>query len=250
MSRAFALVTGTTAGLGESVARQLLARGWHVYGVARRKATLAQQTYDHASLDLSNLDTLESELTGRLTEVIASREWTRIALVNNAAIVGHLGWMTALDPIDHARLYAVNVVAPVWLMGLFVKMVPNATTLRIVNVTSGAAVRAFPGLGAYSMSKAALRMASMMMSAELEAARGTKRERRDTAILTYAPGIVETDMQRTARERPPEEFPSQGMFQGFLESGVIVPPDVPAAEIVRFCESKSPPMYAEERLAG
>jgi len=59
---------------------------------------------------------------------------------------------------------------------------------------------------------------------------------------------VDTDMQRTARERPPEDFPSQGMFQGFLKSGVIDPPDVPAAKIVGFCEGESRQSYAEENL--
>jgi len=179
-----------------------------------------------------------------------SDEWGRVALINNAADVGHLGWSTRLDPLAHARTYAVNVVAPVWLMGFFIERVPRETPLRIVNVSSGAGVRAFSGLGSYSMSKAALRMAGMMFGAELDAARGSERARHDTAVITYQPGIVETTMQRMAREQSATEFPSQPMFEGFLDSGMVVPPELPGDEIVAFAESGERPTYAEEQLAG
>lgn len=249
-ARAFALVTGSTAGLGAAVAELLLARGWQVMGVGRRDATIDNDAYTHVSFDLAATDKLGATLGSRLAPLLHAADWGRVALINNAAVTGHLGWTNQLDPAEHARVYAVNVVAPTWLMGFFIETVPRDVALRIVNVSSGAAIRALPGLGAYSMSKAALRMSGMMAGAELDAARGTERERRDTAIVTYMPGIVETDMQRAARGRPRDEFPSQPMFQNFLDSGVVVTPDVPAEEIVGFAETDRLPVYTERQLGG
>lgn len=95
------------------------------------------------------------------------------------------------------------------------------------------------------MSKAALRMSGMMLGAELEAAPGSGHERQDVAILTYMPGPVETDMQRLARSRAPEEFPRFRMFEAFVERGMVVTPDVPARDIVRFVETGEAPVYTE-----
>lgn len=238
--------------MGDAVARLMLARGWRVLGVARRAAAVEHEAYAHLSFDLSDTAALASELGDHIRKVLGSASWDRVALINNAALIGPLGWTDSLDPIEHARVYAVNVVAPTWLMGFFMEAVPSETTLRIVNVSSGAALRVLPGLGAYSMSKAALRMAGMMLGAELQAARGTggRRDRRDTAIITYMPGVVETDMQRAARQQSPEKFPSQRTFQGFLESGRVVSPEVPAEEIVGFAESGLRPSHTEEKRDG
>jgi benzil reductase ((S)-benzoin forming) len=180
--------------------------------------------------------------------MLASAPWTRVALVNNAASPGYLGWLRELDPEDHLRVLAVNAVSPTWLMGFFLRNTPQSAALRIVNVSSGAAVRAVAGLGAYSTSKAALRMAGAILGAELEAARGTARERADVAVLTYMPGVVDTDMQRLARSRPAAEFPSLRMFEEFRDRGVMVRADAPAEEIASFVESDGQPFFAEASL--
>jgi benzil reductase ((S)-benzoin forming) len=180
--------------------------------------------------------------------MLASTAWRRVALVNNAATPGYLGWLRELDPEDHLRVHAVNVVSPTWLMAFFVRNTPQAAALRIVNVSSGAAVRAVAGLGAYATSKAALRMAGMILGAELEAARGTAREREDVSVLTYMPGVVDTDMQELARSRPRAEFPSLRMFEEFRERGLMVRADAPAKEIADFLESDGLPFYAEASL--
>jgi NAD(P)-dependent dehydrogenase (short-subunit alcohol dehydrogenase family) len=135
-------------------------------------------------------------------------------------------------------------------MGYFVRNTPRSAALRIVNVSSGAAVRAVAGLGAYATSKAALRMAGMIIGAELEAAKGTGREHPDASVLTYVPGVVDTDMQRLARRRSPEEFPSLRVFEEFRQRGVMVRPDAPAKDIADFVEGDGQPIYAEASLTA
>ncbi|MGH7532983.1 MAG: NAD-dependent epimerase/dehydratase family protein, partial [Gemmatimonadales bacterium] len=53
--RSFALVTGTSSGIGESLARDLLGRGWSVVGISRRAAPISTSGYTHLRLDLADL---------------------------------------------------------------------------------------------------------------------------------------------------------------------------------------------------
>jgi len=59
---------------------------------------------------------------------------------------------------------------------------------RIINVTSDAAVTAYPGWGGYGSSKAALELLSAVLAAEMP----------DTRIYWVDPGDMRTDMQQAA----------------------------------------------------
>lgn len=244
----FAIVTGTSTGIGEAVARQLVDSGWTVVGIARRASPVAHERYHHITFDLANIAGDASTLEERIAQRLEGHKWNRVGLVNNAAVPEGLMPVAHLDPTSLARVYVVNVVAPVWLMGLVVRLTHPDAALRIVNVSSGAAVSAFPGLAAYGSSKAALRMAGMSLAQEWDAASPREHVRRDAAIMSYEPGVVETDMQRYARSRPEQEFPWVGMFRDFAARGLLVPPTRPAAEIVAFLEANDQPRFAERRL--
>ncbi|MDE3155781.1 MAG: SDR family NAD(P)-dependent oxidoreductase [Acidobacteriota bacterium] len=241
----FALVTGTSSGIGQAVARELLTRGWEVAGLARRAAPIDDPAYHHHLFDLADsgaLPALVSDLCARYG--IADRP--RAGLVNNAAVVGELTGADRLDPRRLLATQAVNLVAPVFLAGAFVHRCPSSVPLRVVNVSTGAATRAFPGMTAYASSKAALRMAGMVMGSELDAAPTG----RDVAILSFEPGVVDTAMQVTARSTPQAEFPSADLFVGFHQQGMLIPPEGPARAIADFLESNGQPHFAERRFGG
>src|SRR5215210_6700929 len=105
--RRIAIVTGTSSGIGEKVAQQLLQRGWEVIGIARRAAAIDTPGYAHCALDLGDV----AGLTARLDKQVASRiragDLTRLALVNNAADVALLGQVDQLDPTGMLQAYAV-----------------------------------------------------------------------------------------------------------------------------------------------
>src|SRR5919108_2573899 len=172
-----ALVTGTSSGIGAAVARELLAHGWQVIGIARRPVQLAQD-YRHLALDLADAANAAPAIEGELSARLAERQWERLGLVNNAA-AAPAGRVEMLDAAELARALALNVALPLWLMGLALRLRPAPTPLRIVNVSSGAAHHAVPGLAAYCASKAALRMAGMTVAAEMQG---------DVAIYSYEPG--------------------------------------------------------------
>lgn len=245
-----ALVTGTTSGIGLALARELLEQGWHVLGVARRPSPLEHDAYEHVRVDLHDLDALHTAVTPRLTTLFANRSLERVGLVNNAADPALLGPVAVLDARRLAAVFATNVAAPIWLIGTFVRLAPPAVPVRILNVSSGAAVQAFPGLAAYGSSKAALRMAGMALAAELDTATDATLRERDVAILSYEPGVVDTPMQEWARSQALEILPSRDLFVHFKAERHLVPPEKPAREIATFLESANPPRFEERRLGS
>lgn len=244
----FAIVSGTTSGIGAAVARLLLDRGWSVVGIARRASSLQQPRYRHIRLDLRDLKRVAATFESDVAAMITNGTWTRVALVNNAANPDLLTPLEQIDPAVMLDVFAVNAVAPVWLMGFVVRTAPRDAAVRLVNVSSGAAVAAFPGLAAYSSSKAALRMAGEVFAAELDSPQRASAAPPDTALLSYQPGAVDTPMQALARSQDPAVFPWVGMFRDFAERGVLVDAAAPAAEIVEFLESATRPRIAERRL--
>ena len=185
-----------------------------------------------------------------MIEALATQTWQRIGLVNNAARADLLGPIENADATELSRMFALNVVAPMRLMGVVVSHVPQAAALRIVNLSTGAATRAFPGLSAYGASKAALRMAGMALAAELDSPPPGTAPRPDAAILSYEPSTVDTPMQDATRATRVEVYPWVDMFHRIKSEGRLVRPEQPASEIADFLETAGAAARFTERRYG
>ena len=241
-----ALVTGTSSGIGAAVASLLLEAGWTVVGFSRRSPSETHERYRHVAIDLGDLGALKTRAKAAISPIAREGHWSRIGLVNNAAGTGTMTPLENVEPEGFSHLLALNVVAPVFLMGLVVRAAPASTPIRIVNVSTGAAVQAFPGIGEYGSSKAALRLASMTFAAEMTSSERPGGPRRDVAVLSYQPGIVDTPMQVTARAPRAHNR----MFVEFYAQGRLVPPEAPAREIVEFLDAAHTESFFELRYGA
>lgn len=158
MSR-LALVTGASRGIGAATARALARDGWHVILTARDAAALEAVEDGIAtaggSATIAPLDLGDGDGVGRLADAIASRWQALDALVLNAAMLGTLGPVVHIDPVEFAKLLTLNVSAPLALLGAFDALLRAGETGSVIGVTSsvGAAPRAY--WGGYGASKAA-----------------------------------------------------------------------------------------------
>ena len=219
---------------------QLLALDWTVIGLARRPAPFDDRGYLHVSIDLSVAESLQRDLAPQLEAILMGLPTPSIfALVNNAGANPALGPIAQLGAAELAATYQINTVAPTWLMGFVSRSCPQDIPLRIVNLTSGAATRPFPGMAAYCGTKAALRITGATLAAELEG------QRNNLAVLNFSPGGVATEMTASVSAQPRERFPWVDDFNAL--AGDMAAPEDPAREIVEFLEGDDARGYSESR---
>ncbi len=247
--QALAIVTGTSSGIGEAVATQLLEQGWQVFGISRRPGRLSAANFHPVALDLAVVSGLAEAFEATLGEVVSNPEVRRVGLVNNAADVALLGQLHQVAPSAMLSAYATNTVAPVVLTGWVLRKAPARAAIRIVNVSSGAAVNAFPGLGAYGATKAGLRLAGMVLAAELDFQEAAGAPARDVTLWSFDPGVVATPMQAAVRSSKAETVPIVQAFKDMHAGGQLRDTAEPAAEIVSYLNGDGHPRFTDQSNA-
>ena len=191
-STPIALITGASRGLGLVIARVLAARRYGLVIGGRDAVALAAAEAELAR-EASAVVPVAGDITDaqvRLTLIDAARALGGLnVLVNNASELGGIGPLTSFDVPKMGRLFPVNVGAPTILMQLAVPLLTERNGL-IVNITSDAAVGAYPGWGPYGATKAALELLTRTLAAEL-------REQNVSAVLVD-PGDMRTRMHQEA----------------------------------------------------
>jgi benzil reductase ((S)-benzoin forming) len=220
-----AIVTGVSRGLGEALARALLAGGFAVTGIGRASgAALIGAHYRFVACDLADTINIEAALTPAFRAIADARP-EFLCLINNAATAGPVGTIGSLEGEALAASMAANLVAPIAVANLFCRMfVAPAQVRRIINVSSGAADSPLPGGGPYSIAKAGLEMLTRQLAAEHDAA--------TFRAITVRPGVIDTDMQTFMRSQTPDTLPSIDLFKGFHREHRLVAPDTVAGKIV------------------
>jgi NAD(P)-dependent dehydrogenase (short-subunit alcohol dehydrogenase family) len=155
-----ALVTGASRGIGAATATALAAQGAHVILTARNAKDL--ESVEDAIFDagssatIAPLDLTDGDSIARLAAAVTER-WGKLdILVLNAAMLGTLAPVPAIDGAEFTRVFTLNVIAQQVLIASFDALLRKSEAGRLVVLTSsvGATPRAF--WGAYGASKAAL----------------------------------------------------------------------------------------------
>ena len=185
-----AVVTGGSRGLGRALVRALVARGWHVVTDGRDPAALrevADELGDAVTAVVG--DVADADHRARLLAEVDAHGRLDL-LVNNASTLGAspLPPIASLDADVLMATLAVNVVAPAALVRLLLPHLRAAERGTVVNVTSDAAVEAYPTWGAYGASKAALEHLSRILAEEEPA----------IDVVVVDPGDMRTDMHQAA----------------------------------------------------
>lgn len=155
-----ALVTGASRGIGAATAEALARAGAHVILTARTVGGLEEvEERIHAAggnATIAPLDLAENDSIARLAEAIGGRWDALDILVLNAAMLGTLAPVTAIDAKEFARLLTLNVMAQQQLISAFHPLLRASSDASVIGVTSSAGANARPYWGAYGASKAAL----------------------------------------------------------------------------------------------
>ena len=203
-----ALVTGSTSGIGEAIARRLSQDGYAVVLHSRSSVEVGQAmaralgTAVYVQADLAD----DADRVRLVREAVA--QWGRLdVIVNNAGIsrvIPHAD-LAAATPDVWRELHEVNVVAPFRIVAeaesALRASAASGTPACVVNVSSHAGVRPKGASIPYAATKAALNHVTRLLAVSLAP---------DIRVNAVAPGLVDTPLtadwaqaQQLWRERAP-----------------------------------------------
>lgn len=148
------VVTGASRGIGEAIAKECVAAGATVIGVARN-AILLEQTMKAIGGKRVVCDLADASAVDGLIARIEVTYGPVDVLVNNAG-VDHTGYFANTSNDDVRSIIQINQITPIELVR---QVLPGMTTRNsghIVNVSSLAASAGFVGMSLYCSSKAGL----------------------------------------------------------------------------------------------
>jgi NAD(P)-dependent dehydrogenase (short-subunit alcohol dehydrogenase family) len=202
-STRIALVTGSSRGLGKSIALHLAERGvdsiiTYRSAADEARAVAAEIVQQGRRAAVLPLDVGRPETFGEFSAQLRAeleRTWRRPRfdyLVNNAGVGLHAS-LADTSEAQFDELLNVHFKGPFFLTQRLLPLIEDGG--RILNISSGLARFTFPGYGAYASMKGAIEVFTRYLAKELGP--------RGITVNTLAPGAIATDFNGGAvRDNP------------------------------------------------
>jgi NAD(P)-dependent dehydrogenase (short-subunit alcohol dehydrogenase family) len=193
-----AIVTGSSRGIGRSIAESMASLGAKVV-VSSRKAEACEAVASGIRAQGGEAVTVACNVS-RKPEVenlvaAAIKQWNRIdILVCNAAVNPAYGPLANLTDEVFDKIMGANVKSNLWLCNFVIPGMAERSDGAVIIVSSIAGLRASPNLGGYGISKAA----DFSLARNLAVEWGP----RNVRVNCIAPGLIQTDFARALWEDP------------------------------------------------
>jgi meso-butanediol dehydrogenase/(S,S)-butanediol dehydrogenase/diacetyl reductase len=180
-----AVVTGGGTGIGRAIAKRFRDEGATVVICGRREQVLQEAlssiSPDGSGVSYAVADVTKDEDINKLVDTAKAAGGIDI-LVNNAAFM-RFAPLADTDEKTFEELFRVNVLGVWKVMNHVYPVMEKAGGGSIINISSIAGHKAFPGTGAYCTSKAAVIMLSQVAAMEYAGAK--------VRVNIIAPGLIE-----------------------------------------------------------
>jgi NAD(P)-dependent dehydrogenase (short-subunit alcohol dehydrogenase family) len=193
-----AVVTGSSRGIGRSIAEHLAAYGAKVV-ISSRKQPACEEVA--AAIRAAGGDAIAVPANigekSQLEALVAAtrRQWGRIdVLVCNAASNPYYGPMAGLPDEAFHKILQNNIVSNLWLANMVLPEMAQRGDGVVIIVSSIGGLKGTAALGAYAVSKAA----DMQLARNLAVEWG----KHNIRVNCIAPGLVKTDFARALWDNP------------------------------------------------
>ncbi|GAB5413894.1 MAG: SDR family NAD(P)-dependent oxidoreductase [Congregibacter sp.] len=168
------VITGVSTGIGHAATKQLIQRGFRVFGSVRKEedAERLKSEFGDAFSPLI-FDVVDAQAIGEAADCVreALKGETLAGLVNNAGIAVS-GPLLNVPVDEYRKQLDINLVGPFLVTQAFAPLLGADSSLsgkpgRIINISSVAGIRAMPFLGPYAASKFGLEGYSEALRREL-----------------------------------------------------------------------------------
>jgi benzil reductase ((S)-benzoin forming) len=198
------IITGSSRGLGESLARKLMGDNNHIFCISRSKnrkledeAQRRLASMDYFEFDLTNLEGL-SPLMEQIFGRIERNRTEEICLINNAGVLPPIKTMRETKIEDVKSNITTNLIAPVAIITQFLKLTKDMRIVKkVVNISSKASHSPQAQWACYSGSKAGIDNVTQAVSFEQN---GVKHPVR---IISFYPGPMKTAMRKENQKTKP-----------------------------------------------
>lgn len=213
----FAIVTGSSSGLGFEISKSLLSLGYTVFGGSRSGTDIENDKFYDVELDLTSEDSVEEffETVREFTDEIH-------LFVNNAGICEMSPLSEMTTELFELHL-ATNTVGPFLLLkGLESFLIENET--HIISILSTAAQYGYPNVSAYNASK--FGQLGLIESLKKE---WKSRKLRFTNLL---PGAIDTPLwDKVGSKFSRDKMLKTSEFMTVFNFIVIAPPNIQFPEV-------------------
>lgn len=218
------IITGTTKGLGYSLAQKALEEGHMVISISR-KSSIKHPHFFPVKHDLTSSKGLEKKIDSLLVK-LKLKKLNSVVLINNAAIIDPIGPVTdfSLEEInDHMQ---VNLIAPVFLTGIIInKLRKHKCPQTYVVINSGAGMHPIQGWSLYCSGKSALRMFTHCLNSDYQMEKNYR-------FINFYPGVMDTQMQSTIRKQSAKKFHRVNEFKDLKTQNRLLSPDKVASALM------------------
>lgn len=199
MTRAIAVVSGASYGLGEAITKQLLNNGYKVYGISRTEPKIKNNNFIWLQADLTK-DADLKRITNSIDAPIN-------VLVNNAGTAFHQKALEYTDR-DFEKMYNLNLKSPIKLTKILFPKMKNGLIINISSVSDR-----YPDIhfSLYGSSKAALNIYFETIAVENP----------EVKILNILPNYMDTPLQHETNLDTPDFDWSQCMNVEEVSVGII-----------------------------
>ena len=194
MTDQIAVVTGASAGIGREIARQLAARGYELWLVARREAKLRELAAEiedagHGKPMTICLDLLQPSDRRSLVRRMKEHQDRLAILVNNAGF-GAYGPVIQLPVSRQIEMIELNITALTELAREAAQLMAGKHSGSIINVASTASFQPVPFQSVYGATKAYVLSFSCALAEEVRA--------QGVHVMALCPGLTRTEFQGVA----------------------------------------------------
>ncbi len=186
-----AIVTGASSGIGFATALALAQAGAKVTLAARRKdrlGNLKKRITEQGGEALLVQTDVTDQAAVQAAVQQTMKKWGRIdVLVNNAGVM-LLSYMHNLKVEEWLRMIDTNVKGMLYGIAAVLPIMREQRRGHLINISSDAAIKVFPGSAVYSGTKAAIKWIAEGLRYELA------REKMPVRVTTIMPGAVATEL--------------------------------------------------------
>lgn len=232
-----ALITGATAGIGQSTAKLLAKKSWNLILTGRRKDRLEKLKNELQAESSIQVQTLCFDVSNRSECESVFKEYQN-ELKNVSVLINNAGLARGTDKMDEASLddwetmVDTNIKGLLFMTRLALPILKSKDSAHIVNIGSVAGRWTYPNGGVYCSTKFAVRAITEGLRMDLNGS--------PVRVTNIAPGMVETEFSQV---RFQDDKKAKALYQGLKP---LTPEDI--AECIEWSISRPAHVNIQEMV--